>query len=178
MFRISRTTYYCGKNAGAYRGRECRAAGRRRFQGARPPAADGRAGAGRRPDLLLRGAQGRGADGICSRDQRATDGGWVVRPATEGTDERGLTATEGTDEWGPTGAREGAAQERSSRDSREGGARSGREVGGGGRTEDFRYIYQWQKRVIIWKFRVEVCNPRAQKLGKLLSRSFSTLGKK
>ena len=56
--------------------------------------------------------------------------------------------------------------------------RSGREVGGGGRTEDFRYIYQWQKRVNIWKFRVEVCNPRAQKLGKLLSRSFSTLGKK
>ena len=147
-------------------------------RGARPPAADGRAGAGRRPDLLLRGAQGRGADGICSRDQRATDGGWVVRPATEGTDERGPTATEGTDERGPTGAREGAAQERSSRDSREGGARSGREVGGGGRTEDFRYIYQWQKRVIIWKFRVEVCNPRAQKLGKLLSRSFSTLGKK
>ena len=97
-------------------------------RGARPPAADGRAGAGRRPDLLLRGAQGRGADGICSRDQRATDGGWVVRPATEGTDkrgptategtdERGPTATEGTDEWGPTGAREGAAQERSSRDS-------------------------------------------------------------
>ena len=33
MFRISRTTDYCGKNAGAYRGRECRAAGRRRFQG-------------------------------------------------------------------------------------------------------------------------------------------------
>ena len=88
-------------------------------RGARPSAADGRAGAGCRPDLLLRGAQGRGADGICSRDQRATDGGWVVRPATEGTDE-----------WGPTGAREGAAQERSSRDSREGGARSGREVGG------------------------------------------------
>ena len=51
-------------------------------------------------------------------------------------------------------------------------------VGGGGRTEDFRYIYQWQKRVIIWKFRVEVCNPRAQKLGKLLSRSFSTVDKK
>ena len=85
--------------------------------------------------------------------------------------------TEGTDERGPT-ATEGAARERSSRDSREGGARSAQEVGGGGGTEDFRYIYRWQKRVIIWKFRGEVCNPGAQKLGKLLSRSFSNLGKK
>ena len=80
-------------------------------------------------------------------------------------------------------AREGptVARERGRRRSGAGAARLGvgRETGmGEWGTGIFFVIYQWQKRVILWKLYGEVDNHEAHKLGKLLSPSFSSLGKK
>ena len=95
-----------------------------------------------------------------------------VRPAMEGSEER--DSTEGIGERGAPGALAPGGAARAERSGR-GGARQRAREGGG--EWEICYIYQWQKRVILYKLDGEVRNPDAQKLGKLLPPSFSTVGK-
>ena len=74
---------------------------------------------------------------------------------------------------------------RAAHEKRRSGAGATREGGGAMRDREGRWgtriffvIYPWQKRVILWKLYGEVDNHEAHKLGKLLSPSFSSLGKK
>ena len=96
-----------------------------------------------------------------------------VRPAMEGSEERDSIGGMGSGVRQALSRREGQRE----RSAREGGGagqeRSGRRWG----TGDFCYIYQWQKRVILYKFDGEVSNPHAQKLEKLVPPSFLTVGK-
>ena len=176
--RGRRTELLHGVVPPAERASRGRAAATAACRGARPPAADGQAGARHRLDLKGAsvgqlppplGPTGYGGSG----GQPAMEGaGSRVRPAMEGSEER--DSTEGNGERGAPGALAPGGAARAERSGR-GGARQRAREGGG--EWEICYIYQWQKRVILYKLDGEVRNPDAQKLGKLLPPSFSTVGK-